>query len=397
MRIVLVLGCASRNAGGLFESVPGLARALMDCGVTVSSIGIYDSAFDTDKHRWPCPIQALPVSRWLPKKLLCAPGMLQRLMAEDPDMVFCHGLWSYHNRVVLQWARRTRRPYLIVPHGMLDIVDLKKSPFKKMIAGKWYMQQLFQGAACIRAISQSEADSIRAYGLRSPICRVPNGVAQPVACETEPPEWRKMLPTGSKVLFYIGRINPKKGLPALIEAWSQVANSKEASAGGWHLVIAGWDQDKHELTLKSEVQRHSLGKTVHFVGPLFDLAKDAAFRNSNAFILPSKSEGLPNVVLEAWAYNLPVLMTPQCNIPEGFVTQSALRIEADAESIAAGLRRLFLMNDVERNEMAANGRALVASKFSWKSVGNEMLAVCNWALGLAAKPASVLMTNGNID
>ncbi len=88
--------------------------------------------------------------------------MLDRLLAQEASVVFCHGLWCYHNRVVLQWARRTRRPYIIVPHGMLDIVDLRKSRLKKWIARKLYMERLFQGAACLRAISQSEADSVRA-------------------------------------------------------------------------------------------------------------------------------------------------------------------------------------------------------------------------------------------
>ena len=311
-------------------------------------------------------------------------------MAEDASVVFCHGLWNYHNRVVLQWACRTRRPYIIVPHGMLDIVDLNKSRLKKWLACKFYMEQLFQGAACVRAISQSEADSIRAYGVRAPICLIPNGMVLPPAGKSEPPPWRQSLPANAKVLFYIGRINPKKGLPALIEAWGQVKTSDRAAAESWHLVIAGWDQDGHELTLKSQVEKLSLGQTIHFVGPLFDATKDTAFRNADAFVLPSKSEGLPTVVLEAWAYELPVLMTPQCNIPEGFTAQAAVRIETNADSIAGGLRQLFQMSEAQRKEMAENGRTLVAVKFSWSSIASETLAVCKWILGSAPKPVSVI-------
>ena len=53
MRITLVLGPVSRNAGGLFESVPGLARALLDCGAQVNAIGVYDAEFEADRGRWP--------------------------------------------------------------------------------------------------------------------------------------------------------------------------------------------------------------------------------------------------------------------------------------------------------------------------------------------------------
>ena len=40
------------------------------------------------------------------------------------------------------------------------------------------------------------------------------------------------------------------------------------------------------------------------------------------------------VLLEAWAFGKPVLMTPQCNLPEGFEAGAAVRIEPDEESIA---------------------------------------------------------------
>jgi len=53
---------------------------------------------------------------------------------------------------------------------------------------------------------------------------------------------------GAKVLFYIGRIHPKKGLPALIEAWGRVTPA-DPCAAGWHLVIAGWDQAGHEAVV----------------------------------------------------------------------------------------------------------------------------------------------------
>ena len=63
--------------------------------------------------------------------------------------------------------------------------------------------------------------------------------------------------------------------------------------------------------------------SVVFLGPQFGEAKAACYRNCDAFILPSFSEGLPMVILEAWAYGKPVLMTPQCNLPGGFADDIA--------------------------------------------------------------------------
>jgi glycosyltransferase involved in cell wall biosynthesis len=60
-----------------------------------------------------------------------------------------------------------------------------------------------------------------------------------------------------------------------------------------------------------------------FLGPLFGQEKDAAYRACDGFILPSLSEGLPMAVLEAWAHAKPVMLTPECNLPEGFTAEAA--------------------------------------------------------------------------
>jgi glycosyltransferase involved in cell wall biosynthesis len=392
MHVLHITGKTSRQAGGLFEVVPGLANAMLELpGLEVSAIGIDDDNSAHDPTQWKCQLETLPAAHWAPHELLYSPKMLARAVSAQASLVVCHGLWTYHNWVALRWARRTGRPYMVVPHGMLDGVDLRKSRLKKWLARKLYVDPLVQGAACLRAISDSEVSSIRAFGASGPICRVPNGVNLPDTGPCEKPGWRLSLPREAKVLFYIGRINTKKGLPALIDAWAEIKRQDPSLAGDWHLVIAGWDQNGHEDSLKSQAQALGMNNSVHFVGPLFQAAKHAAFRCSNAFVLPSTSEGLPTVVLEAWAYNLPVLMTPECNIPEGFSSQAAVRIETRPGAIIHGLRTLFRLEEQQRREMGDKGRALVERAFSWPSIARNMLAVFNWMLGLAEKPAGILI------
>jgi poly(glycerol-phosphate) alpha-glucosyltransferase len=86
-------------------------------------------------------------------------------------------------------------------------------------------------------------------------------------------------------------------------------------------------------------------------------------------------------VLEAWAYAKPVLMTPECNLPEGFSAGAALRIGPGPEEIADGLRCIIEMSDDDRRAMGARGRDLVATKFSWPPIGEQMRAVCEWVVG----------------
>jgi poly(glycerol-phosphate) alpha-glucosyltransferase len=93
-------------------------------------------------------------------------------------------------------------------------------------------------------------------------------------------------------------------------------------------------------------------------------------------------------VLEAWSYAKPVLMTAECNLPEGFSADAALRIGSSADEIADGLNQLFEMSDDDRAAMGTRGRTLVATKFSWPRIGKEMHAVYQWVLG-GAPPETI--------
>src|SRR5437899_980284 len=129
--------------------------------------------------------------------------------------------------------------------------------------------------------------------------------------------------------------------------------------------------------------------SVQFLGPLFGQDKDAAYGVCHALILPSLSEGLPITVLEAWASAKPVLMTRECNLPEGFAVGAALQIGTAPEEIAAGLKQLIEMSDDDRRAVGDRGRTLVATKFSWPRIGEQMRSVYEWILGGGTTPESV--------
>jgi poly(glycerol-phosphate) alpha-glucosyltransferase len=106
--------------------------------------------------------------------------------------------------------------------------------------------------------------------------------------------------------------------------------------------------------------------------------------------MPSLSEGLPMTVLEAWASAKPVLMTPECNLPEGFAAGAALQIGTRPEEIAEGLKQVIETSDDDRRAMGNRGRNLVATKFSWLRIGEQMRSVYEWALGGGAVPEAIV-------
>ena len=403
MKIGSLVSSVSREAGGLLEGVRGLAKAMSSADSTVNVFAIGDKNTAADLPQW----QPLSVHTSSPlfRSWGYSSRLLPALVEADLDVLCTHGLWKYCSVASRQWHRRTGHPYIVHPHGMLDRWALNNSRWKKRIAAFLYEDRNLQDAACIRALCDAEAQSIRAYGLRNPICVIPNGVERsPENSRFEIRDSKLAFGEGRKVLLYLGRLHPKKNLANLIRAWRATLNSQPSTLNSWVLAIAGWDQDGHEDELKrlarelklssaelagTKKHRTSHDATVVFLGPLFGEQKAAAYRSCDAFILSSLSEGLPMAVLEAWAHAKPVVMTPACNLPEGFAARAALQIGTTSSEIVSGLKQLAEMSDNERQAMGARGRALVAEKFSWPRVGEQMRAVYEWVVGGGPRPETV--------
>jgi glycosyltransferase involved in cell wall biosynthesis len=412
----MTTGSLSRDAGGLFESVRAMGKGLSELGVGVSVYGLRDSNWGCDAEAW-IPLRARAFSFIGPRALAWSPEMDAALDEECPDVVVLQGLWQYSSIATRRQWRRRGVPYVISPRGMLDKWALANSRWKKVLAARVFENGVLRDAACLHALCESEADAMRAYGLRQRIEVVPNGVDLPAEMAGE-----RRSKIGDRVgrrrLVFLGRIHPKKGLVGLIRAWAGLKREMgEAKFSEWELVIAGWDQGGHEGELKalcadlglriadgakaldaglprllpqlSPLGLPSVGfpaqphapvvstldsAEVLFFGPAFGEEKEALLRSADAFVLPSFSEGLPMSLLEAWACGLPVVMTPECNLPEGFASGAALEIRNSemGKSKWDGLRTLLEMTDSERRGMGMQGRSLVEERFTWPKVAARM-------------------------
>lgn len=390
IRVAVLMASISRKAGGLYPAVQALSEGLLPLDCEIRVFGGIDEHTLEDQAEWaPVPLSLQPVVG--PKAIGFQRGLVARLESYCPDLLHVHGIWMYPSLATARWSAG-RRPYVISPHGMLDPWAVRNSAWKKWIAALLYENAHLAGAACLHALCDAERDAIRAYGLKNPVCVIPNGVDLPTASSGVPPPWAGEVPAGAKVLLYLGRIHPKKGLPALLAAWAATGR-RGALADDWFLVIAGWDQNGHQHELETLASELGIGERIRFVGPQFGLDKQASYERAQAFVLPSLSEGLPMTVLEAWSHGLPVLMTPQCNLPVGFECAAALAMEPEVEDAVRCLGDLSAMSERDRQAMGRRGRQLVADRFTWDTISLEMLAVYRWVLGGDARPSSVDLHN----
>lgn len=400
IKIAHLTASVSRRGGGLFDAVLRLAQSHDRRRFDGRVFGLRDEFTDADLARWaPVPVAAFAPSGL--KAVGYSPDLRIALDEFSPDLCHTHGLWLYPGVAVKNFSRKNHRPYLVSPHGMLDPWALQNSRWKKRVAWTLFEHAHLRGAHCLRALCAAEADSIRKLGLKNETAVIPNGIDLPENKQepagAQAPPWADAVAPGTKVLLFLSRIHPKKGLVNLLNAWS--ANRKSEA---WVLAIAGWDQGGHEaelMRLCSELQipftdvrsrnpascLNSFASVV-FLGPQFNEAKAACYRYCDAFVLPSFSEGLPMVVLEAWANSKPVAMTAECHLPEGFQAGAAVKIEPTETGIAAGLNEIFSLTDAGRAALGARGRALVEERFTWPRVASQFEAVYAWMLGGGAKP-----------
>jgi poly(glycerol-phosphate) alpha-glucosyltransferase len=125
------------------------------------------------------------------------------------------------------------------------------------------------------------------------------------------------------------------------------------------LLIAGNDQLGHEQEMRSLAIKLGLENAVIFLGPLYGDAKKKAMAGSDAFVLPSFSEGFSMAVLEAAACGLPVILTPQCNFPELAAASGAIEIQPEVAGCEKGLRQMFSLSPAQRKNMGSCGRDLI--------------------------------------
>lgn len=388
MRVAFLTGSISRDAGGLYTSVRRLAQSLDAYpSMSVDVLGLADAHTTRDEAAW-APLRPYTFEVKGPAAFGYAPGLAGAARQIDADILHTQGIWMYPSVVSTRTAQHTGTPYLITPRGMLDAWAVQNSSLKKKVAGLLFENRHLHGADCLHALCESEAKSMRAYGLDNPICIIPNAIDLPEKSPDAPRPWADRIPPDRRVVLFLGRIHPKKGLHEAIEGW-RLARDQHPEAANWALAVVGWDDGNHVANLERQIADAGLTDDIYLLGPMFGEQKAAAFHHADAFLLPSFSEGLPMAVLEAWSYHLPVVMTPACNIPEGFDADAALHIEPTPESVAEGLGRLFALPDAERAAIGRRGRQLVEERFTWPRVAEQMHAVYDWLLGRGPLPAFV--------
>jgi glycosyltransferase involved in cell wall biosynthesis len=236
-------------------------------------------------------------------------------------------------------------------------------PWRKAFALKFYQGGVFKRAAAIQATSDLEADNLRRLRLGSaPVFIVPNIIREPAA---EDLAGCDAVARPERVMLFLSRIHPKKGLDILLDAWNRVRPN------GWRLLIVGSGETGYLETLRRFCTAHAVPR-VEFKPHVDGKAKEQLFRSASVFVLPTYSENFGNVIAEALIRSVPVITTtgtPWSQIAE---KQCGWYIEPRVEDLKRAIAEAASMNSSALSLMGAAGRQYAQATFTPTAVSHTL-------------------------
>jgi len=334
-----------------------------------------------------------------PYRWFRSPGLAKTLEREMVaiDLLHLHEIWSYPTYIGHRIGRRQDKPYLITVHGELEPWRLNHKKLKKQIYLKLIGNRIFRGAACLHAGSSLEGRGFREAGYKGFITIIPNGVdlqdfAELPERDVADEQWPKLK--GKRVVHFLSRLSPEKGLDQFIPAWSDVVKNK--SYYDSILVLSGPDDREYRRVVEGLVDAYGVSNSVLFTGMVTGRDKLALMSRSDIYVLPSYSEGFSISLLENLAAGKPVLITPGCNFPEVAQAGAGICVPVKRQSLAVGLRELLDMSDNDLVNIGSNGRDLVTQNYTWDTAARKLLTVYNCILegkDVPLNPQPAMVTN----
>ena len=371
-----------REKGGPIVKVRALAHALTQRGHDVSVLtadlglaGREDVGMRIEKCSWGWRAEQDGVEAiYLPtlahyRAMTFNPHVIRfcRSSLRAFDVVHFYGLYDLLGPAVSFFCRRHGIPYVIEPMGMNRPIERNislKRLWHRSVGGAFW-----QNAAKIVATSELEQRELiedRVSPLKVVVRH--NGVD----LASDRAKFRRGsfrikhgLSMNEPLVLFLSRLIPRKGADILIQAFSK------ACPESGHLVIAGPEGEPDYLAfLKKCALDSGVAHRVIFAGPLYEDEKKAVLADADLFVLPSRYENFANVIAEAIAYDIPVIISPFCGIRPLVEERAGLVVIPDTDSLSSALHRL--LHDKPLYKQFQEGCKAVAAELSWDHLTQKM-------------------------
>ncbi len=260
------------------------------------------------------------------------------------DLVHFHGMWSPGHYRAAGFCRSRGLPHVVSPHGMLEPWAWRHRLWKKWPYFHLVERRRLGRADALLATAAAEADNLRRFFPRQRIEVLALGVEPEAAPDYDGARRALGWPPGERVLVYLSRVHPKKGLKELLLALLEII-PEGAGGGGVRLVILGDGPAGYVAECRGLARRLGARMPVEWLPPQWGDAKWKYLQGADLFCLPTYSENFGIVVLEAGMVGTPVFTTtgtpwqPIADAGFGWV------VAPDPANYPAVLRRFLALPD----------------------------------------------------
>lgn len=309
-----------------------------------------------------------------------SPMLFSRIAREMPhaDVALVHAHYQFANWAGAWLARRYRKPYVIFPHGSLHRQGISH---KRSVVKRLYLRLLERSNLTGALFIAFNAPEEQRFSLFSERGRVISSGIDPTEFAQMPLpgcfRQRYSLPRDGICFLFLGRLDIQhKGLDLLIPAFARLARQNPMV----HLVLAGPDEDGGADEVYRLAEQHDVAGAITLTGLISGQEKLAALQDADAFVLPSRFEGLSIALLEALYVGLPVLVTDQVGLAQEIDRINAGKVVTpNSEAIYAALEKLT--DPAERAVMHGQGRDLILRKYTWDAVAAGLIGEIQRAVG----------------
>jgi glycosyltransferase involved in cell wall biosynthesis len=374
MKILQITPYFLPHKGGTERYVYNLSKSLVDRGHNVT---VYTSNIPETKPFE--NIDGISIFRFKsvaePLRNPLAPRLLLFSLKDlqNFDLIHIHMVYSTTALFGILLKKLYPIPVVLTHHGRMRF----EHKFKDLIVTfyeKIFFKKLLSDCDFCIALSEYDAWFLASFATENKIRVVPNAINSAELLYNEKTDINQFLNLynleNKKIILFVGRLIPIKGINYLIEAFSRVKNQiKDPSV---ILVIVGGGGEYNSL--KKSIQDYHLSDFIILTGELSKIYVNYLYQSSCLYVLPSVSEGFPTTVLEAMFYGIPVIGTDIPVMKQNFSDSALLVPQRNSRALADAI--LSLLSDPDSAlELSMKGKEKVINNFTWDIIVNKTLDV----------------------
>jgi glycosyltransferase involved in cell wall biosynthesis len=302
-----------------------------------------------------------PLATWLRKNV------------KNYDVIHTHSIFCFSNLPAAYYAKKFGVPLVFSPHGTLYkwSLEAKKRWIKRIYL---FLFKKYELGGIIHFATENEKQNIGLKTLKNGCYVLPLGIdTQKQSDYLGMEKFYDLFPfaKGKKVILYLARIHPKKGLDVFLLKIADILKENP----DWVIVVAGYAKEKDFLKkLKKLVSDFDLQKQVFFLEEVDELVKQSLFQYSDVYTLPSHTEDFGISTIEAMSAGLPALISENVGTSDYIRKGNAgIIYTLDKNSICRAFKEI--MDDEKRKKKSENAKKLALDIYDWRKITKRQIEI----------------------